>query len=375
MSAFASPDVQASVLAMRLANAAIAVGFMTAVFFALPRHARPALLVSVLASVVPLGIFILASTNPSSWAVISAATVWICLYGALRTTGSRQVVLCLLTATGAILGAGARADAAAYALFGVGVAFILGARRGRSVLLPSITAGFVGIASVLFFLTAAQGRSVTAGLGIESEPLTMADHISNFLGIPGLWFGVFGSAPLGWLDTSMPYLVPVLAFGAFCAAIAIGIRVVGWRRGAALALAVAAVWVTPFILLAQSDLHVADNLIQPRYILPLLVILLGIAALAPRLQPAGLRRGWWRWAPRCPSRLRCRSTSTSAATQPGLMRPRSILAPMRSGGGRAHRRRGRLDRGVRRVRSRVRLTGDPAVRRRPFRRRTPQRRS
>lgn len=282
MSVFASADIQSSVLLMRLSNAALAVGFVTAVFFALPRHTRPALLVSLLATIVPLGIFIFSSTNPSSWALISAATVWICLYGALMTTGRRQVVLCVLTVAGTFLGAGARADSAIYAVFGVCIALLLGAQRGQSLVRPIITSGFVAITSVLFFVSATQGASVSSGLGIESEPLTAADHISNVLGIPGLWLGVFGGAPLGWLDTSMPYLVPVLAFGSFCAALAVGIRVVERRRVAALLIAAAALWVTPFILLAQSDLHVADNLIQPRYVLPLMVILLGIAALAPR---------------------------------------------------------------------------------------------
>src|SRR3546814_348797 len=43
MSLFASPDVEASVLAMRAANALLAVGAIAAVFYALPRSMRPAL--------------------------------------------------------------------------------------------------------------------------------------------------------------------------------------------------------------------------------------------------------------------------------------------------------------------------------------------
>ena len=87
MSVFAGPDIQTSVLLMRIANAALAVGLLTATYFALPRFLRPAVLVPTLVAVVPLGLFVMASTNPSSWALVSAAMVWVCLYGALRTTG------------------------------------------------------------------------------------------------------------------------------------------------------------------------------------------------------------------------------------------------------------------------------------------------
>lgn len=285
MSVFVGPDIQTSVLMMRLFNAALAVGFLTTVFFALPRQARPALIVSTLVATVPLGLFILASTNPSSWALVSAATVWICLYGAFTTVGRRRVVLCGLAVAGALLGAGARGDAAAFAVFAVAIAFTLGAGRGRALLLPGIAAAVIAVSSGVSYLTTGQGSLASTGLDLgESEPLASADHISNLLGIPGLWLGAFGTAPLGWLDTSLPALVPVLAFGAYCAALSIGIRAVSRRRGVALALTVLALWVAPFILLAQSGYFVASNLVQPRYILPLLIILLSLSALTARAE-------------------------------------------------------------------------------------------
>lgn len=284
MSIFASPDVQTSVLAMRLANALFGVAFVSTVFFALPRFARPALLVSFLATTVPLGLFLLASTNPSSWALISAGTVWICTYGALRAEGRRQILLCVLSVAGVLLGAGARADAATFAVFGIALGWLLGAQRGRPYLFPGIAAAISVVTCVILFLSASQGDSATAGLGINEETLSLSGHIANLLGIPGLWYGVFGSVALGWLDTSMPQLVPVLAFGAFCASVAIGVRMVGRRRGIALALATAALWITPFVLLARSNVDVADYFIQPRYILPLMILLLGVASLAPRAE-------------------------------------------------------------------------------------------
>ena len=87
---------------------------------------------------------------------------------------------------------------------------------------------------------------------------------------------------LGWFDTGLPVLVPVFAFGSFCAAAIIGLHRLEWRRAVALGAAAVALWVVPFILLAQSNLLVGYNLIQPRYILPLMIIMLGVASATPR---------------------------------------------------------------------------------------------
>jgi hypothetical protein len=287
MGVMASPDVQTSVLAMRLFNAVLAVGLLTATYFALPRFLRPAILISTLASVVPLGLFLVTSTNPSSWALVSAAMTWVCLYGALRTTGRRQIALCVLTLVGVVIGAGSRVDAAAFAVLGIIVACLLGARRTRAAIVPAITAA-VGIAvALVFYFTTAGTRSPVAALGLDQPPLSMAEQVSNLLGIPGLWMGVFGSVPLGWLDTSMPAIVFVLAFGAFCASVIVGLRSVSPRRAIALGLVTLALWVVPFVFLSQSNTQVASNLIQPRYIMPLLVILLSVSAATP-----GARHRW-----------------------------------------------------------------------------------
>lgn len=286
MSVFAGPDVEVSVIAMRLFNAALAVGMLTAVFFASPPRIRPAIVIAALASAVPLGLFILPSTNASSWAFISAATVWAALYGATQTTGRQRIVLSALAVLGGIIGAGARADAAAFAVFSVVVAAILGARRTRDMWIPAAAGMLIVIASALFYLGAGQGGSVTGGLPTTEAPLTDDQMISNALDVPSLWVGVFGGWGLGWLDTPLPDTVWVFGFAVFAALLFVGARALSWRRGAALAAVFAALWVVPFVLLQQSD-AIVGTYVQPRYILPLVVIIAGIAALQTR------RSDWW----------------------------------------------------------------------------------
>lgn len=277
MSVFASTNVAASVMAMKLFNCAVAVGLLTGVFFALPRRLRAPLIISVAATAVPLGMFVYGSTNPSSWALLSAATVWITLYGAFQVEGRRSWLLAGLAVFAAILGGGARADSAVYAVFGVLLALVLTVRRRRMQLVPIIAAAAIVVISVTFYLTAWQGASIVEGLDSERPPLSGSLHVSNLLSAPSLWMGALGGWGLGWLDTPMPAAVSVLAGAVFWGAFFIGGGRASVRRGIAIGLGVAAMWLVPVVLLAQSRMLVGE-LIQPRYLLPLMIITIGVAS-------------------------------------------------------------------------------------------------
>jgi hypothetical protein len=284
-SLFAGTDPQLSVIAIRLTNSAFAVAFLSAVCFALPRSVRPALLISVIATSVPLGVFIYASTNPSSWAMLSAATVWTSLYGATRASGRRRWLLCALALTGAVIGAGARADAAIFAVYGVALALILGVRGIRRHIVPIVTGVVICMVSAGFYFSARQGGAAFGGLDPSTSPLTLAQHVSNLLELPSLWTGALGQSNLGWFDTRMPATVWVLATAVFAGALFIGIRRPTPRRMVAIVLSLLAMWTVPFVMLAQSNATVG-NTVQPRYLLPLMLVAVGIASLRPDAERA-----------------------------------------------------------------------------------------
>jgi hypothetical protein len=285
MSVLASSDVAASVVAMRLLNSAFAVALLSAAFFALPRRLRPALVIGVVGTAVPLGLFVFASTNPSSWALLSAAVTWVSLYGATQTAGRRSLVLSGLAVFGALVGAGARADSAAFAVFGVLLVAILASRRRASTLGPAIAAACIVVVCAVFFLTSRQSAAVTDPGATES--LGVGQHLSNFLGVPMLWTGALGGAGLGWLDTPMPAVVSVLSFATFAGALYLGVARAERRRAIAVGLGIAAMWLVPFVLIFQWNVTVDSLLVQPRYVLPLLTMTLGIASLRP-----GSERRW-----------------------------------------------------------------------------------
>lgn len=288
MSVFASPNAAASVMAMKLFNALFVVGMLTLTFFALPRRLGPVLIASVAATAVPLGLFIYGSTNPSSWAFLSAAMVWITTLGALQSQGRRRIVLLALAIVGVVIGAGARADSAVYAVFGVLLALLLGWRPSDTKRqMPALIVAACAIAlSVAFYLSAWQGASIVGGLDSERLPLAAGQHVDNFLAAPSLWMGALGGWGLGWLDTGMPAAVSVLAGAVFWGAIFIGLRHATIRRGVAVTLAIGAMWMVPVVLLGQSRMLVGE-LIQPRYLVPLLIITVGVASCC-----ADLGRAW-----------------------------------------------------------------------------------
>ena len=115
MRLFAGPDLQASALTMRLVNAALFVGLATALAAMLPATRRRGLLWGWLIALVPLGMFLIPSNNPSGWAITGVGTAFLALLGWFETTGRRRWALGALYLVGMVMAAGSRGDAAVYA--------------------------------------------------------------------------------------------------------------------------------------------------------------------------------------------------------------------------------------------------------------------
>jgi hypothetical protein len=277
MSVFVRSNLEVSVLLMRLANSLIFVALATALFFLVPRVRRPTVVWSFLVVLVPLGLFLIPSTNPSGWAIISAGILWLSLVGYFETTGKRRVGLGLLALVATVLGAGARADSAVYCGIAVIAAVILTLRRGRGYLVSALLPLGVIIVSILFYLSASQSTVGTTGLSTahSGHQEVVGLTVKNLLAVPKLWAQALGSGDLGWLDTPMPPVVGAASAVAFVTALVLGIAVGGRRKYLAVLLVVAALWLIPTFILVQSQVSVG-SLVQARYIYPLIVLLGGI---------------------------------------------------------------------------------------------------
>lgn len=281
MGIFAGENIAVSTLVIRIASAVLFAGISTALFLLLPQRRRPTLLLAWAIGLTPLAMSLIPSTNPSSWAIISAGTLWLALLGFFETSGLRRIGLGAIAVVAAVMGAGARADAAVYSGIAIVLVTILVARRDRKSLLSLLLPLALAIIVFALFLSARQSGVGSEGFGDHTLPdgmSTLTLFGQNLLDVPTLWAGAFGYWGIGWLDTVMPALVWVAAGLSFGAVVFTGLRSSNTRKTIALALALAALWLVPTWILVQSKVLVGAE-VQPRYILPLIILLGGIAVL------------------------------------------------------------------------------------------------
>lgn len=294
MSVFVGNDIQLSAVIMRIVNALLFVIITTLLFVLLPRSRRPALIWTWLLTTVPLGMFLLASNNPSAWAIIGVGSLWIALLGYFETTGRRRVGLGVVSAATAVMAAGARADGAAYVAVVTVVIVVLTFRRERGYYLSAILAAALVVVAAFFYLTSGQSSVATTGLYTPGATPAGAGTLLfyNLENLPSLWIGSFGVWDLGWIDTPMPYAVIFGAVGAVIVVVFTGLTQIWRRKLLAVALVAAVLVLLPLYVLQQGHSFVGQA-VQPRYLLPLIIVFVGIAVLPARnVTP---RRAALRW--------------------------------------------------------------------------------
>lgn len=293
MSIFASDDLLTSIVVMRFVNVVLFLGLTSALFLLLPARRRATLLWGWLLSIVPLGAFLIASNNPSSWAVIGVGSLFLALLGFVESSGRRRLGLGVLAVLSAVMAAGARADAAVYAIFVVAAVVVLTAVRRRVYLRQLVVPGVVVLVALASLAISAQilsglngfGGTATGapvgGGGTAVAAVQQSDVwgllVSNILNTPSLWAGAFGYWGLGWFDTALPEIVAWAGVGAFAAACFTGLRDLSWRKLIVMAATVGALWFIPVFTLTRGGDPVGVE-VQPRYILPLIVVF-GMSAL------------------------------------------------------------------------------------------------
>jgi len=283
MSAFVVDQYDASVLTIRVLNGLLVVVLVAALAWLLPRRLKALAPVAFLITAVPLSLFTLASTNPSSWATISAGTMWLALYGAFEARGRRQAALLVFGVVAAVVGAGARTDAALFSAFGV--ALVLGMRMSllRSQWRATLVTAFTAVLSLAMYAASGNSSVATSGLG-GYDPAPASDAVlfaTNALQVPFIWMSIFGAGPmsnLGWFDTPMPWIVG-FGSGLVCAALCFqGWASIWWKKCVALVLVAIALMALPLLILQESHIFTGEG-VQPRYLLPLVVMFVGISLL------------------------------------------------------------------------------------------------
>ena len=278
---FASENIAVSTIVIRIVNAALFSALTVGTWLLLPRRFRLTLTAGIALTFVPLAAFLIPSTNPSSWAIMSMAVLFPALLGFFASTGARRIALGAVSVFAALLGLGARGDSAAYTAVAVCAAIVLSYRPSRRFWLLAVLPAALLVVSAIAFLSAGQTGVALGGMSgatpAASKPVLL---IENLFGMPMLWGGIFGiDWGLGWLDTMMPPIVWGFSLFAVAGALFVSLRWQGWRKLVAVAGTGFAALAVPLFILVQSGVTVGYE-VQPRYILPL-VTLFVMTALAP----------------------------------------------------------------------------------------------
>ena len=280
MSWFASSDVAWSTIIMRLAIAVFFVLATSLLVSALPQHLRRVPIVTFLITSVPLGVFLISSTNPSGVSYISLILFFSAYSAFLTTHHSRsRWVLGTLAVFFSFVASGTRADASAFVVIAIGLACLVSLSKRLLTPINVFLSSLMIVIALYFYTSIGTGQSVVLSEGLgdpNSHPANAPGFFVTLAGLPNLWVGVFGVSGLGWLDTPMPAIVWALTLGVF---MALMFAAVGWftvRQSLGVMSALFFLTFIPLYILMQSGLEVGQQ-VQPRYLLPLIGLLAATA--------------------------------------------------------------------------------------------------
>lgn len=304
-SRLAGGDATASVMAIRLFNGYLLVGLLFAVIALVGLRLRLAVILAWMSGVIPLGLFMIPSVNPTSWAITSAGLAWAATLGLAEARDfGKRVGLAVVLSLCILMAFLSRLDALLYLAIGVGVGLLL-SNRVRGLVMRhkrASAAAAVGVVGLLALAVAvgpaAQSSFVTNSFGGFTRGGTDL-LFSNLANLPNLWAGSLGTWGLGPLDTGMPAAVWILSIFAASGLVFFGLRRMWRSKALALGVLLAALVAIP-VLTLQSRGDPVGQFIQPRYLLPLVITALGVAILGlgvppfrfSRVQLAALAVAW-----------------------------------------------------------------------------------
>ena len=287
MSVFVGPDVERSVLAMRLFNAALTALVIAALLRLTPAGLASASVLAITVTFIPLGLFVTASTNPSAWSIIGIGGYWAFAIAFLRHRNWRDrrgLLLAAATLVTAAMAIGSRVDASAYVVLATLIALtVSGWKRALGTPGRLGTLGGVVLVALATYVTVSPVDVVApSGAAMGTTDAGAGLFLTNLVYLPTLFQGIVGGWNLGWNDTLMPPFIPVIGTVVVGALLYRGLQEPTARKLVTVALAAGALVAVPIVFLQSQRLGVGE-VVQPRYLLPLLTLLLGVVSLGPRL--------------------------------------------------------------------------------------------
>jgi hypothetical protein len=287
MSLFASSNIDRSVVVMRMVSWVVALLLLSGAVYLAGRDLRRAFTIGAFTTLVPLGIFTFASTNPSGLAVAGIAAYWCAAYTFLDADrgGSRVAVAALtLAIVGCLVAVSSRADAGIFLAVASLAVWIAAEGHRRALLRRSLLPAVVGVVGLALAFQGTQTQRWAGKLGVEEDNSLAAKLFESALDLPRIALGALGPAELVW--TPLPPLVSTLMLLAFGGAVVLGLGAASRAKWLSLAVAAGA------IVVASMAVLISGQNVQARYVVPLLPIVAATALVTPRIgSPVVIRRG------------------------------------------------------------------------------------
>lgn len=264
--------VAGSILLMRAVNFFITVTLFAGIGALLEKNLRYPYLLAMAASWAPMGIYFLTSINPSSWAIAGTFAYATAMWGALSARDDkRRWALTALALVGALLSFGSRGDAAFY-IFVVTAALFFAFAKKRCHRPQWILASVLSLVGIYLMMSGGQASNVVQASSVSSNPIAIA--LRTIVDLPRFFGGLVGyEFGPGWFDIPLSGTIVVLAIFVTGSFLFVGIRQGSWRKWmSALMVFGAMAGIPVLIIVAGAYPHLGPY--QPRYILPLLAVLM-----------------------------------------------------------------------------------------------------
>jgi hypothetical protein len=277
-----SENATASIIAIRILNGYLCVALVFFTIALVRVRLRIAVILAWMGGVVPLGLFMIPSVNPTSWAVTGAGLAWApSLALAEERDFRRRVGLLLVLSLCILMALLSRLDALFYVAIGIAVGLGLSPRVRSLVrrhrLVAAATGAGLGLFVVMALLLGPSAQSSFATNALKGFTSGGADlFFANVSNLPNLWAGSFGTWGLGPLDTGLPAAVWILSLFAASGLVFFGLRRMWPAKAVSLGVLGVALIAIPLLTL-QSRGDPVGQFVQPRYLLPLVLTALGVA--------------------------------------------------------------------------------------------------
>jgi hypothetical protein len=286
---------------LRWMNVLLYVLLIVAANLVLSHNLRMSLSLTNLTMLLPLGLFLVASSNPSAWAITGLGTFWAFLFGyfGAKTVGR---ILCLgaLCLLSGLLASQSRADAAAFLpvviFFVARVSYTRNYVQLRELFKKSVLMVVILIPALISFVASRQSSVISEGFvnpdGLYGRDPSVAPGFNvssilyNISKLPGLFAGSFSlggtTGGLAWGNIFMPEIVSLGMIFLLCY---LTLNAFGRRsktESKSLLLFLLFICILPLVILQKSG-RLLPELVQTRYLLPLIVPFMGIFFSGSRL--------------------------------------------------------------------------------------------